>query len=491
MGRPSVLLGLEPWVNFLLNTAWDINVDEMSWIGMGASMYGSSDDKLSFETLTHAANRGMTFWDTADIYGRSEDLIGKWFTETGRRSEIFLATKFGAWDVNNPQVRKANSKPSYIRGQIQRSLARLQTDYIDLYYQHRVDPEVPIEVVIEIIRPFVESGQIKWIGLSEPSIATLKRARAVPGVGEKVIAAQMEFSPFELYVEKTGFSDAINEAGMAVVAYSPLARGLATGRFKSAADFDEGDVRKTLPRFSEENFPKNLKIVDELQQFAIKYKATVGQIILAWILAEHPNFIPIPGIRTVERVEENAGGAEIKLTPEDVKAIRIVMEAAEVAGERYPKERMPEVSVVDPFYSAASLHFDDLFKRYGAPLIILNLIKRREPVPRESKLLEEYTQCVRYINQFLPEGKKMVYRAWNMSRAYKECVPLRCPPPAKGHAKEESISMTGFFHSGPEPYSHFLQALDSADDSSPHPHRAARFSSKTESAARRAVRLWQ
>jgi len=155
-----------------------------------------------------------------------EKILGKWFAQTGRRSEIFLATKFGAMDLSEGGDRhRPNSKPAYIRDQIQKSLADLQTDYIDLYYQHRVDPEVPIEVVLETLRPFVESGTIKWIGLSEPSIATLKRAKAVKGVGEKVTAAQMEFSPFELYIEKTGFVDAINEAGMAVVAYSPLALG--------------------------------------------------------------------------------------------------------------------------------------------------------------------------------------------------------------------------------------------------------------------------
>lgn len=307
---------------------------------MGA-FYGKSDDKESLDTLTYAANRGVTFWDTADVYGHSEDLIGQWFTQTGRRSEIFLATKWGAWDLDTAE-RKAKSKPSYIVQQLQRSLTKLQTDYIDLYYQHRVDPDVPIEIVLETLRPFVESGKIKWIGLSEPSIATLKRAKAVQGVGEKVVAAQMEYSPFELSVEKTGFADAIAEAGMAVVAYSPLGRGLATGRFTSPADLGEGDFRKYLPRFSEENFPKNLRIADELKQVADKYDATAAQITLAWILAEHPNFIPIPGIRSTERLEENARGAEIVLTPGDIKAIRAVVEAAEVAGERYPEANMPK-----------------------------------------------------------------------------------------------------------------------------------------------------
>ncbi|KAF8055567.1 Aldo/keto reductase [Lyophyllum atratum] len=308
------------------------NGPNVSAVGLGAmrmgAFYGKSDDKQSLKTLTYAADRGMTFWDTADIYGHS------------RRSEIFLATKFGAWDPSKDD-HKPNSKPAYIRSEFAKSLSRLQTSYVDLYYQHRVDPEVPIEVVLETLRPFVETGRIKWIGLSEPSIATLKRAKAVKGVGAKVIAAQMEFSPFKLYVEKTGFVDVINEYDMAVVAYSPLGRGLVTGRFRSPADFEEGDYRKQSLRFSNENFPKNLKIVDELKKVADKYTATNSQITLAWILAEHPNFIPIPGVRNIERFEENAHGAEITLAPKDVKAIRDVVEKADVAGERYAASSMP------------------------------------------------------------------------------------------------------------------------------------------------------
>lgn len=325
----------------------------VSAIGLGAmgfgAFYGTSDEKQNLDTLTYAADRGMTFWDTSDIYGSSEKLIGKWFTQTGRRSEIFLASKFGAMDLSEGAANKyrANSKPAYIRSRIENSLKDLETDYIDLYYQHRVDPEVPIEVVLETLRPYVERGTIKWIGLSETSIATLKRAKAVPGIGEKVIAAQMEFSPFELHLEKDGFVDVANELGIAIVAYSPLGRGLVTGRFRSPKDFGEGDFRGMLPRFSEENFPKNLKVVDELKNIADKHNATTSQITLAWILAEHANFIPIPGIRSVERLEENAGGAELSLSPEDVKAIRTVVEAAEVAGTRYPEAVMPKGDCIE------------------------------------------------------------------------------------------------------------------------------------------------
>ncbi|KAG6856539.1 hypothetical protein H0H87_003358 [Tephrocybe sp. NHM501043] len=309
-------------------------------MGMGA-FYGKSNDKECYDALTYAADRGMTFWDTSDVYGTSEDLIGQWFTATGRRSEIFLATKFGAWDPESGNI-TPNSKPSYILKAFQRSLAKLKTDYVDLYYHHRVDPDVPIEVVLEVLRPFVEKGQIKWIGLSECSIDVLKRAKAVKGIGEKVIAAQMEFSPFELYLEKSGFVDTAKELGVSVVAYAPLGRGLVTGRFKSPADFPEDDFRRHMPRFSEENFPKNFKIVESLQKFATKYNATTGQITLAWILAEHPNFVPIPGIRSAQRVEENAHGAEITLESEDVRAIRADVDSAEVAGERYQVDYMPQ-----------------------------------------------------------------------------------------------------------------------------------------------------
>ncbi|KAG6902935.1 hypothetical protein C0995_009327 [Termitomyces sp. Mi166 len=305
-------------------------------MGMGA-FYGKSDEMECFKTLTYAANRGVTFWDTADMYGDSEKVLGKWFAQTGRRSEIFLATKFGAVDLDSGDWSKPNSKPAYIRRRLENSLVDLQTNYIDLYYQHRVDPEVPIEVVLETLRPFLEAGTIKWIGLSEVSVATLKRAKAVKGIGEKVIVAQMEYSPFELYIEKNGLVDAIKEAGMAVVAYSPLARGLVTGRFRSPKDFEEGDIRLTRPKFSAENFPKNLKVVDELQKIASKRGVTSSQITLAWILAEHPNFVPIPGSRNVNRLEENAHSAEITLSKEDVDAIRAVVESAEIVGGRVGK----------------------------------------------------------------------------------------------------------------------------------------------------------
>ncbi|TRM66174.1 Aldo/keto reductase [Schizophyllum amplum] len=308
-------------------------------MGMGA-FYGKTDEQEALDALTWAADNGATFWDTADIYGTSEATIGKWFASTGRRKEIFLATKFGGRDLTPGSSGQPNNQPEYQRYRIETAFKTLQTDHIDLFYQHRIDPKVPVEVVMEGFRPYIEAGKISWIGLSECTAATLERAKAVPGVGERVVAAQMEFSPFELTLEKDGFLDAARKLGVAIVAYSPLGRGMITGRFKSPKDFEEGDFRVTLPRFSEENFPKNVQLVEKFQQVAQKYSATPGQIALAWILAEHPDFIPIPGSRGIPRLEENMAAAKIKLAPEDVKQLRAHVESADVVGTRYTEAGM-------------------------------------------------------------------------------------------------------------------------------------------------------
>ncbi|PCH39372.1 Aldo/keto reductase [Wolfiporia cocos MD-104 SS10] len=327
------------------------NGPQVSTIGFGAmgigAFYGKTNEAQALETLTYAANRGITFWDSADIYGTSEVTIGKWFAQTGRRSDIFLATKFGGRDltpgVANPL--KPNSKPSYIRARLQNSLKDLQTEWIDLYYQHRVDPEVPIEVVMETLRPYIEKGTVRYVGLSECSVEHLRRARSVPGIGDKVIACQMEYSPFELEIETTGFVTASRELGASVVAYSPLGRGIITGRFKSRADFDPDDFRHYLPRFSDENFPKNLALVDKFQSVARKYNATPGQIALAWILTTHMDFVPIPGTKTADRLEENAKAAEIQLADEDVRELRAAIDAADVQGTRYAPQYLASMKI--------------------------------------------------------------------------------------------------------------------------------------------------
>ncbi|KAJ8086659.1 hypothetical protein AAF712_001960 [Marasmius tenuissimus] len=314
------------------------NGPKVASIGFGAmgigAWYGKTDEEEAFKALTYAADRGMNFWDTANIYGTSEDAIGKWFETTGRRSEIFLATKFGAFDPEGNPQDGPTSKPSHIKKSVLRSLEKLKTDHIDLYYQHRVDPKVPIEVVLETLRPFIDEGKIRYLGLSECSIETLRRAKAVPGVGDKLIAVQVEYSPFTLDIEQNGLAAAADELGVSIIAYSPLARGLVTGRFRSRADFDSNDLRLTLPRWSEENFPKNLAIVDKLKEIADQYGSSNSQIALAWILAEHPTWIPIPGSRSVERVEDNAHAAELNLPADAIKAIRTLVDNAEIAGTR-------------------------------------------------------------------------------------------------------------------------------------------------------------
>ncbi|KAI5897173.1 Aldo/keto reductase [Schizophyllum commune H4-8] len=312
----------------------------VSAIGYGAmgigAFYGASDEKESLETLTYCADRGLTFWDTAEIYGSSEATIGKWLSLTSRRQSVFLATKWAG------SLAYADSRPSTLRRGIEAALARLQTDYIDLFYQHRVDPQVPIEVVMETFRPYVEEGKIRWLGLSNCSREVLGRAKAVKGVGEKLVAVQMEFSPFETELEKNGFIDYARGLGVSVVAYSPLGRGMISGRYKSIDDFPQDDVRRFYPRFQPENFPKNLELVDKFHAVARKLNATPAQVALAWILAEHPDMIPIPGSRGIARTEENARGAEVVLSAEDQKALRDAVENATVAGGRMPKGWMIE-----------------------------------------------------------------------------------------------------------------------------------------------------
>ncbi|PCH34460.1 Aldo/keto reductase [Wolfiporia cocos MD-104 SS10] len=318
------------------------NGPHVSAIGYGAMgigsffSYGKTDSDEAFKTLTYAADRGVTFWDTADVYGTSEAALGKWFATTGRRKEIFLATKFGSVDLSGPEiVYEPRSTPSYIRAQLEKSPKALQTDYIDLYYQHRVDPKVPIEVVIEALRPFVESGKVRYLGLNECSIEVLRRAKAVTGVGENLVACQMEYSPFSLEIETAGFVAAARELGVAVVAYSPLGR---VHKYKSREDFDADDIRQMMPRFSDENFSKNLALTQTFAEVARKYDAAPGQIALAWILAVHPDFVPIPGTRSVAQLEENAKAAEIRLSEEDVKTLQKAVTEADVVGDRYPPQ---------------------------------------------------------------------------------------------------------------------------------------------------------
>ncbi|EUC66388.1 aldo/keto reductase [Rhizoctonia solani AG-3 Rhs1AP] len=317
-----------------------IGKDDVSALGFGAMgigglAYGAAgDDETRFKVLDRLVELGCTNWDTADIYGDSEVLIGKWFKRTGKRNQvgdfnrnIFLATKFGI----TPQG--PNGTPEYIKQQLSRSLERLGVDTIDLYYLHRVDQKTPIETTVGALAEFVKAGKIRYIGLSEPSPATLRRAHKV----HPIAAIQVEYSPFVLDIEQKGhLLETARELGVAVIAYSPLGRGLLTGQVKSNADIPDDDFKKHIPKYSEANFPKIVSLVNKIKDIGQKHNATPGQVTLAFLLAQGEDIIPIPGTKNVKYAEENIGALKIKLTSEEIKAIRQAIIETELTGDQYP-----------------------------------------------------------------------------------------------------------------------------------------------------------
>ncbi|KZV64168.1 Aldo/keto reductase [Peniophora sp. CONT] len=315
---------------------------DVTAIGYGAmgiaGFYGQAqDDKERFKMLDAVYESGCTNWDTADIYNDSEDLIGEWFKRTGKRNEIFLATKFG----NTPNGKKyVTGDPEYVKEACAKSLKRLGVDQIDLYYLHRADQTIPIEKTIGAMAELVKEGKVKYIGVSEVSEKTLRRAHAV----HPIAALQIEYSPFVLDIERPdiGLLSACRELGIAVVAYSPLGRGLLTGRYKSPDDFDEDDFRRTVPKFSRENFPNILKVVDEIKAVGDAHGAPPSTTTLAWLLAQGEDIIPIPGTRSVKYLQENMAACKLQLKPEELKEVREIAQRAEkeVKGERYAREML-------------------------------------------------------------------------------------------------------------------------------------------------------
>ncbi len=265
--------------------------EEVAALGLGCmgmsfsySTGGFNDDE-SLKVLTRAADLGLTFWDTSDVYGygKNEELIGRWFKETGRRKEIFLASKFG--NLRSPEGKPlVRGDKAWVREAAEASLKRLGVDTIDLYYQHRIDPTVPVEETVQAMVELKKEGKIRYLGLSECSAATLRRACKV----HPIAAAQMEFSPFALEIEseQTNFLKTARELGVKIVAYSPLGRGFLTGTIRSRADLDASDNRWNHPRFSEEHFDGNLVLVDKLAEVAKRKGVTPGQLALAWVLAQ-------------------------------------------------------------------------------------------------------------------------------------------------------------------------------------------------------------
>ncbi|KAH9887274.1 Aldo/keto reductase [Cubamyces lactineus] len=310
-------------------------------LGYGAMVLGGAyapklPDEERFKVLDTLHELGYTNWDTADVYGDNEDMIGEWFKRTGKRDEIFLATKCGL----RPEPGKVVSgDPAYIHKAIVKSLQRLGTDHVDLYYLHRADPTVPIELSVRAMAELVKEGKVKYLGLSEVSSETLRRAHAV----HPIAALQVEYSPFCLDIEdeKIGLLKTARELGVTIVAYSPLGRGLLTGRYKSVDDFAPNDWRRNAPRYTQ-NFPEILKLCDTLSAVGKKYDATAGQIALAWLLAQGDDIIPIPGTTKIANIKENIGALSIQLSPEDVEEVRKAALAADagIEGDRYPAEHM-------------------------------------------------------------------------------------------------------------------------------------------------------
>jgi aryl-alcohol dehydrogenase-like predicted oxidoreductase len=319
---------------------------EVSAIGLGCMgmsfSYGPPKDKKEMIDLLHAAvERGITFFDTAEVYGpfTNEELVGEALAPY--RGKVVIATKFG-FDLSGPDNRPGaagvNSQPEHIKKAVEGSLKRLRVETIDLLYQHRVDPNVPIEDVAGAVKDLIQAGKVKHFGLSEAGVQTIRRAHAV----QPVTALQSEYSLWWRKPEQEVIPT-IEELGIGFVPYSPLGKGFLTGQIDANSKFDSTDFRSTLPRFAPEALKVNQAMIDLLGSIAAKKKATPAQVALAWVLAQKPWMFPIPGTTKLNRLEENLGALSIKLTPEDLRDINAAAEKIKVEGDRYP-ERLEKMT---------------------------------------------------------------------------------------------------------------------------------------------------
>jgi aryl-alcohol dehydrogenase-like predicted oxidoreductase len=316
------------------NSGLEVSALGLGCMGMSWS-YGAAKDKAEMISLIHAAvDRGVTFFDTAEVYGpeTNETLLGEALAPF--KGKVVIATKFG-WEANPEQGGKwsaLNSRPEHIKAVVEGSLKRLKVDAIDLYYQHRVDLNVPIEETAGAVKDLIASGKVKHFGMSEAKAETIRKAHAV----QPVTALQSEYSLFYRAPEET-IIPTLEELGIGFVPFSPLGKGFLTGKINADTKFGSDDFRSSVPRFSEENIKANLALVDVISKFAEKQNATPAQIALAWLLAKKPWIVPIPGTTKLQRLEENLGGAEIELGPADVQSLEEASSKVKIEGERYPK----------------------------------------------------------------------------------------------------------------------------------------------------------
>jgi aryl-alcohol dehydrogenase-like predicted oxidoreductase len=300
-------------------------------MGFSQSFGPAPDRATSIAFLRAAVDRGVTLFDTAEVYGpyANEDLVGEALEPV--RDQVVLATKFGfAFDAGGNQT-GVNSRPDTIKAAVDGSLRRLRTDVIDLLYQHRVDPDVPIEDVAGTVKGLIEAGKVRHFGMSEAGAATIRRAHVV----QPVTALQSEYSLFWREPE-TSVLSTLEELGIGLVPFSPLGRGLLTGQVTRDSTFGEGDIRANLPRFTPEALNANLDLVDQVKVVAERLGATPGQVALAWLLARRPWIVPIPGTRRLERLDENLAATELELSAEDLDQLTAASDAITVVGDRYP-----------------------------------------------------------------------------------------------------------------------------------------------------------